>query len=78
MAAQRAHGAEVAPVEGEDRVGVVVRGQRHVHRVGEVQVQGGAAGPDGLGGAQGIDTITAEAGVAKMSLYNNFSSRPTW
>lgn len=23
----------------------------------------------------GIDTITAEAGVAKMSLYNNFSSK---
>lgn len=33
--------------------------------------------------ATGIDTITAEAGVAKMSLYNNFSSKatssgPTW
>jgi AcrR family transcriptional regulator len=28
---------------------------------------------DGL--ATGIDTITAEAGVAKMSLYNNFSSK---
>ena len=26
-------------------------------------------------GATGIDTITAEAGVAKMSLYNNFSSK---
>ncbi|AGP52398.1 TetR/AcrR family transcriptional regulator [Streptomyces rapamycinicus] len=25
--------------------------------------------------ATGIDTITAEAGVAKMSLYNNFSSK---
>ena len=24
--------------------------------------------------ATGIDSITAEAGVAKMSLYNNFSS----
>jgi AcrR family transcriptional regulator len=29
---------------------------------------------DGLA-ATGIDTITAEAGVAKMSLYNNFSSK---
>ena len=29
---------------------------------------------DGLT-ATGIDTITAEAGVAKMSLYNNFSSK---
>ncbi|WP_427018872.1 TetR/AcrR family transcriptional regulator [Pseudarthrobacter sp. P1] len=29
---------------------------------------------DGMG-ATGIDTITAEAGVAKMSLYNNFSSK---
>lgn len=29
---------------------------------------------DGLH-ATGIDTITAEAGVAKMSLYNNFSSK---
>lgn len=26
-------------------------------------------------GATGIDTITAEAGVAKMSLYNNFASK---
>jgi AcrR family transcriptional regulator len=26
-------------------------------------------------GATGIDTITARAGVAKMSLYNNFSSK---
>jgi len=26
-------------------------------------------------GATGIDTITAHAGVAKMSLYNNFSSK---
>ncbi len=26
-------------------------------------------------GATGIDAITAEAGVAKMSLYNNFSSK---
>ncbi|WP_432522735.1 TetR/AcrR family transcriptional regulator, partial [Kineococcus sp. SYSU DK006] len=25
--------------------------------------------------ATGIDTITAEAGVAKMSLYNNFASK---
>ena len=29
---------------------------------------------DGVG-ATGIDTITAHAGVAKMSLYNNFSSQ---
>jgi len=29
---------------------------------------------DGVG-ATGIDTITAHAGVAKMSLYNNFSSK---
>ena len=29
---------------------------------------------DGLS-ATGIDTITAEAGVAKMSLYNNFASK---
>jgi len=29
---------------------------------------------DGLA-ATGIDTITAEAGVAKMSLYNNFASK---
>jgi AcrR family transcriptional regulator len=29
---------------------------------------------DGVG-ATGIDTITARAGVAKMSLYNNFSSK---
>jgi AcrR family transcriptional regulator len=29
---------------------------------------------DGLAGT-GIDTITTEAGVAKMSLYNNFSSK---
>jgi AcrR family transcriptional regulator len=29
---------------------------------------------DGLA-ATGIDTITADAGVAKMSLYNNFSSK---
>ncbi len=29
---------------------------------------------DGLA-ATGIDTITAEAGVAKMSLYNDFSSK---
>ncbi|GGW59989.1 TetR family transcriptional regulator [Streptomyces lucensis JCM 4490] len=29
---------------------------------------------DGVG-ATGIDTITAEANVAKMSLYNNFSSK---
>jgi AcrR family transcriptional regulator len=29
---------------------------------------------DGLAGT-GIDTITAEAGVAKMSLYNNFASK---
>ena len=29
---------------------------------------------DGLA-ATGIDTITSEAGVAKMSLYNNFSSK---
>jgi AcrR family transcriptional regulator len=29
---------------------------------------------DGIG-ATGIDAITAEAGVAKMSLYNNFSSK---
>jgi len=27
--------------------------------------------------ATGIDTITAEAGVARMSLYNNFSSEAT-
>ena len=25
--------------------------------------------------ATGIDAVTAEAGVAKMSLYNNFSSK---
>jgi AcrR family transcriptional regulator len=29
---------------------------------------------DGIG-ATGIDTITADAGVAKMSLYNNFASK---
>jgi AcrR family transcriptional regulator len=29
---------------------------------------------DGVG-ATGIDTITAHAGVAKMSLYNNFASK---
>ncbi|MDV6012509.1 TetR/AcrR family transcriptional regulator [Haloechinothrix sp. LS1_15] len=29
---------------------------------------------DGIA-ATGIDTVTAEAGVAKMSLYNNFSSK---
>ncbi|MFF5536465.1 TetR/AcrR family transcriptional regulator [Streptomyces cinerochromogenes] len=29
---------------------------------------------DGVG-ATGVDTITADAGVAKMSLYNNFSSK---
>ena len=29
---------------------------------------------DGVG-ATGIDSITARAGVAKMSLYNNFSSK---
>ena len=29
---------------------------------------------DGVG-ATGIDTITARAGVAKMSLYNNFASK---
>ena len=29
---------------------------------------------DGIG-ATGIDAITAKAGVAKMSLYNNFSSK---
>lgn len=29
---------------------------------------------DGVNGT-GIDTITAEAGVAKKSLYNNFSSK---
>ena len=29
---------------------------------------------DGIA-ATGIDTVTAEAGVAKMSLYNNFASK---
>ena len=32
---------------------------------------------DGLAGT-GIDAITAEAGVAKKSLYNNFARKLTW
>ncbi|GGS61219.1 hypothetical protein GCM10010270_35220 [Streptomyces violaceus] len=51
-AAQRAYGTEVSSVEGENRVRVAVGGKRHVHRVGEVEVQRAVSDTDGLGGAQ--------------------------
>src|SRR5688572_18496078 len=48
VVAQGAYGPEVTSVEGEDRVRVVVGGERHVDRVGEVEVQRTVADTDGL------------------------------
>jgi hypothetical protein len=39
MRGERAHRAEVAPVEREHRVGPVMGGQRHIDRAGQVQVK---------------------------------------
>jgi hypothetical protein len=52
VAAQRAHGAEVAAVESEDRVRVVVGREGDVHRVGEIEVERTVPGPHGLGGRE--------------------------
>jgi hypothetical protein len=39
VTAQRAYGPEAPSVEGDHRVRVMVGGKRHVHRVGEVELQ---------------------------------------
>ena len=52
VASQRAYGLEVSSVQGENRVRVVVGGECHVHRVGEVEVRRAVADTERLGGAQ--------------------------
>ena len=65
--------------EGDIAAAARRRGRAHQQRRGRARQQLLEAAArrfyaDGLA-ATGIDTITAEAGVAKMSLYNNFSSK---
>ncbi|MET8579785.1 TetR/AcrR family transcriptional regulator [Streptomyces collinus] len=59
---------------GDTETGAAARGRRRPARQRLLAAAARRFYADGVA-ATGIDTITAEAGVAKMSLYNNFSSK---
>lgn len=59
---------------GETDVSATAGGRRRPARRRLLEAAARRFYADGVA-ATGIDTITAEAGVAKMSLYNNFSSK---
>ncbi|MER6262858.1 TetR/AcrR family transcriptional regulator [Streptomyces sp900105245] len=59
---------------GETEVHVRTGGRRRPARQRLLEAAARRFYADGVA-ATGIDTITAEAGVAKMSLYNNFASK---
>ncbi|MFD9093722.1 TetR/AcrR family transcriptional regulator [Streptomyces collinus] len=59
---------------GDTETGAAARGRRRPARERLLAAAARRFYADGVA-ATGIDTITAEAGVAKMSLYNNFSSK---
>ncbi|GEK01631.1 MULTISPECIES: TetR/AcrR family transcriptional regulator [unclassified Streptomyces] len=59
---------------GETDMSTTTRGRRRPARERLLEAAARRFYADGVA-ATGIDTITAEAGVAKMSLYNNFSSK---
>ncbi|MFP1629005.1 TetR/AcrR family transcriptional regulator [Streptomyces sp. 5K101] len=59
---------------GETGVSATAGGRRRPARRRLLEAAARRFYADGVA-ATGIDTITAEAGVAKMSLYNNFSSK---
>ncbi|MFC9284404.1 TetR/AcrR family transcriptional regulator [Streptomyces collinus] len=59
---------------GDTETNAAARGRRRPARERLLAAAARRFYADGVA-ATGIDTITAEAGVAKMSLYNNFSSK---
>ncbi|MDX2595759.1 MULTISPECIES: TetR/AcrR family transcriptional regulator [Streptomyces] len=59
---------------GDTETSAAARGRRRPARDRLLAAAARRFYADGVA-ATGIDTITAEAGVAKMSLYNNFSSK---
>ncbi|MFF3636832.1 TetR/AcrR family transcriptional regulator [Streptomyces sp. NPDC002250] len=59
---------------GDTGMSTTARGRRRPARERLLEAAARRFYADGVA-ATGIDTITAEAGVAKMSLYNNFSSK---
>src|SRR5688572_32156587 len=61
MAGQQQAAPKSRPLSGQAREALIEAASRRFYA-------------DGLAGT-GIDTITAEAGVAKKSLYNNFASK---